>query len=39
MGAVPNYAKIVNVAIPQLNEKGCVIKVRDHSSESKTQVC
>ncbi|POI28085.1 hypothetical protein CIB84_008165 [Bambusicola thoracicus] len=36
-GAVPNYAKIVSVAIPQLNEKGCVIKVRDHSSKSKTQ--
>lgn len=39
MGAVPNYAKIVKVAIPQLNEKGCIIKVRDHSSESKTEVC
>ncbi|XP_031455039.1 CMT1A duplicated region transcript 1 protein [Phasianus colchicus] len=35
--AVSNYAKIVNVAIPQLNEKGCVIKVREHSPGSKTK--
>lgn len=38
-GAVSNYAKIVNVAVPQLNEKGCVTKVRDHSPGSKTKVC
>ncbi|OXB54511.1 hypothetical protein ASZ78_014781 [Callipepla squamata] len=36
-GAVSDYAKIVSVAIPQVNEKGCVIKVRDHSSGSKTK--
>ncbi|XP_042739697.1 CMT1A duplicated region transcript 1 protein [Lagopus leucura] len=36
-GAVSNYAKIVNIAVPQLNEKGCVIKVRDHSPGSKTK--
>ncbi|XP_072208355.1 F-box and WD repeat domain containing protein 10B [Excalfactoria chinensis] len=36
-GAASNYAKIVDVAIPLLDEKGCVIKVRDHSSESETK--
>ncbi|XP_015735217.2 CMT1A duplicated region transcript 1 protein [Coturnix japonica] len=33
-GAASNYAKIVDVTIPLLDEKGCVIKVRDQSSES-----
>ncbi|NXX62827.1 FBW10 protein, partial [Scopus umbretta] len=37
-GAVANYAKIVNVAIPQLNEEGDVIEVKGHDWGSKTKV-
>ncbi|NXF55013.1 FBW10 protein, partial [Oceanites oceanicus] len=34
-GAVSNYAKTVNVTIPQLNEEGDVIEVKDHNWGSK----
>ncbi|NXJ72330.1 FBW10 protein, partial [Rostratula benghalensis] len=34
-GAVSNYAKIVHVTIPQLNEEGGVIKVKDQDWKSK----
>ncbi|NXL45554.1 FBW10 protein, partial [Podilymbus podiceps] len=34
-GAVSNYAKIVDVTIPQLNEEGDVIEVKDQNRESK----
>ncbi|NXC67807.1 FBW10 protein, partial [Anhinga anhinga] len=36
-GAVSNYAKTVNVTIPQLNEEGDVIEVKDHNWGSKTK--
>ncbi|NXC46712.1 FBW10 protein, partial [Penelope pileata] len=36
-GAVSNYAKIVNVAIPQLNKEGCVTKARGQMSGSRTK--
>ncbi|KAM6119073.1 F-box and WD repeat domain containing protein 10B [Phoenicopterus ruber ruber] len=36
-GAVSNYAKTVDVTIPQLNEEGDVIEVQDHTWESKTK--
>ncbi|NXT88313.1 FBW10 protein, partial [Anhinga rufa] len=36
-GAVSNYAKTVNVTIPQLNEEGDVIEVKDHNLGSKTK--
>nr|XP_047931909.1 F-box and WD repeat domain containing protein 10B isoform X4 [Anser cygnoides] len=36
-GAVSNYAKIVNVTIPQLNEEGHVIEMKHRSCESKTK--
>ncbi|NXS66647.1 FBW10 protein, partial [Pandion haliaetus] len=36
-GAVSNYAKRVNVTIPQLNEEGDVIKVKGHNWGSKTK--
>lgn len=38
-GAVPNYAKRVDVTIPQLNEEGDVIEVEGQSWGSKTTVC
>lgn len=37
-GAVSNYAKTVNVTIPQLNEEGDVIKEQGHDRESITKV-
>ncbi|NXS48205.1 FBW10 protein, partial [Balaeniceps rex] len=37
-GAVSNYAKTVNVTIPQLNEEGDVIEVKGHDWGSKTKV-
>ncbi|NXV36663.1 FBW10 protein, partial [Rissa tridactyla] len=36
-GAVSNYAKTVNVTIPQLNEEGDVIKEQGHDRESITK--
>ncbi|NXT40245.1 FBW10 protein, partial [Pelecanoides urinatrix] len=36
-GAVSNYAKTVDVTIPQLNEEGDVIEVEGHNWESKTK--
>ncbi|XP_050570396.1 F-box and WD repeat domain containing protein 10B [Cygnus atratus] len=36
-GAVSNYAKIVNVTIPQLNEEGHIIEMKRHSCEGKTK--
>ncbi|NXW58158.1 FBW10 protein, partial [Eurystomus gularis] len=36
-GAVSNYAKTVDVTIPQLNEEGDVIEVKGNSQESKTK--
>uniref|UniRef100_U3IJR4 Uncharacterized protein n=1 Tax=Anas platyrhynchos platyrhynchos TaxID=8840 RepID=U3IJR4_ANAPP len=36
-GAVSNYAKIVNVTIPQSDEEGHVIEVKRHSHEGKTK--
>ncbi|NXV44719.1 FBW10 protein, partial [Uria aalge] len=36
-GAVSNYAKTVNVTIPQLNEEGDVIEVEGHDQESITK--
>ncbi|NXN50979.1 FBW10 protein, partial [Rynchops niger] len=36
-GAVSNYAKTVNVTIPQLNEEGDVIEEQGHDRESITQ--
>ncbi|KAM6377268.1 F-box and WD repeat domain containing protein 10B [Pluvialis apricaria] len=36
-GAVSNYAKTVNVTIPQLNEEGDVIGVKGHNWGSKTK--
>ncbi|XP_074967779.1 F-box and WD repeat domain containing protein 10B [Phalacrocorax aristotelis] len=36
-GAVSNYAKTVNVTIPQLNEEGDVIEVKDHNLGGKTK--
>ncbi|KAM9281785.1 F-box/WD repeat-containing protein 10-like [Morus bassanus] len=36
-GAVSNYAKTVNVTIPQLNKEGDVIEVKDHNRGSKTK--
>lgn len=38
-GAVSNYAKEVNVTIPQLNEEGDVIEVKGHNGGSKMKVC
>lgn len=38
-GAVSNYAKTVNVTIPQLNEEGDVIEAKGPNWESKTEVC
>lgn len=37
-GAVPNYAKIVEVTIPQLDEEGEVTPVKDNDSESQVKV-
>ncbi|NXX44397.1 FBW10 protein, partial [Tricholaema leucomelas] len=37
-GAVPNYAKIVEVTIPQLDEEGEVTKVKDNDLESQVKV-
>ncbi|XP_059684363.1 F-box and WD repeat domain containing protein 10B [Gavia stellata] len=37
-GAVSNYAKTVDVTIPQLNEEGDVIEVKGHNWGSKTKV-
>ncbi|KFW61400.1 F-box/WD repeat-containing protein 10, partial [Pygoscelis adeliae] len=36
-GAVSNYAKEVDVTIPQLNEEGDVIEVKGHNGGSKTK--
>ncbi|KFQ52256.1 F-box/WD repeat-containing protein 10, partial [Pelecanus crispus] len=36
-GAVSNYAKTVDVTIPQLNEEGDVIEVKGHDGGSKTK--
>ncbi|NXA21920.1 FBW10 protein, partial [Ibidorhyncha struthersii] len=37
-GAVSNYAKMVNVTIPQLNKEGDVIEVKGHNWRRKTKV-
>ncbi|XP_054254862.1 F-box/WD repeat-containing protein 10-like [Indicator indicator] len=37
-GAVINYAKIVDVTIPQLNKEGEVTRVKDNDSESQVKV-
>ncbi|XP_064007900.1 F-box and WD repeat domain containing protein 10B [Pogoniulus pusillus] len=37
-GAVPNYAKVVKVIIPQLGEEGEVTPVKDNDSESQVKV-
>ena len=38
-GAISNYAKTVDVTIPQLNEEGDVIEVKGRNCGSKTKVC